>query len=77
MKESIKKKYNNYKIEKWKDKYINFDLLYKLINDNKEETKIVINEVEENENSKKEFKNLLKKEIKNFFLFYEKIIFKN
>ena len=53
MKESIKKKYNNYKIEKWKDKYINFDLLYKLINDNKEETKIVINEVEENENSKK------------------------
>ena len=70
MKESIKKKYNNYKIEKWKDKYINFDLLYKLINDNKEETKIVINEVEENENSKKEFKNLLKKEIKNFFLFY-------
>ncbi len=70
MQESIKKKYNNFKIEKWKDKYINFDLLYKLINDTKEETMIVINEIEENKNSKNEFKNLLKKEIKNFFLFY-------
>ncbi len=70
MQESIKKKYNNFKIEKWKDKYINFDLLYKLINDTQEETMIVINEIEENKNSKNEFKNLLKKEIKNFFLFY-------
>ena len=70
MDESFKLIYDKFKIEQWNDKYINFNLLFELINGNKIINEDKIDEKENDTSIKERFKTILNKEFKKFYLFF-------
>ena len=70
MDKSFKNLYDKFKIVQWIDKYINFNLIFELINENMiiDEKEIILQE--NDTNIKERFKTALNKEFKKCYLFF-------